>query len=250
MKNALILIVVTFGIYSCNPIVNLFFTGSKEDTEGMTHLESKYNSDNQIYKTHRKFIFNVYRIVNYDSLNCYSISYDDTTEINKIALKVIPGNYTNQTKIKWEYLSNDSVVNYAITGLIEDEYQVWTHPPRQNYPFIYTEAAPFPDITFPIEINKTWKSSGVIPKGRYKEIGIDKSKVKYNYKIIDKENLNTPFKLLKDCWKIESKGFNNKIGESLHTFYFHHEYGFVFCRYTLANKEVLILELQDIVSKP
>lgn len=242
MKKVLLSIFIAIGFCSCQPILKLVFGKAIEDTEGIKNIKSKHNDDNLIYSTNKQFVYSVYRISENDTLQCYTIRKTDTIGINRLVLKIIPGNFFGQTKIKWEYYDKDSLINTEITGLVEDSTEIWIHPPRFNYPFVFTESAPFPEIRYPLVSGKTWNSVLTIPKGNFKEVGLDGSKVSKNYKITGIENVETKSGNFNNCWKVESFG-KSKIGTSKHFYFFNKDYGFVYEIYEFPNKEKLIFEL-------
>lgn len=246
MHHHILPIILVLIFTSCQPILELLLGKTIVDTEGIRGIKSKHNDDNIIFKTNAKFMYSVCRIKNNDTLACYMVDYkDDTTVINNVVLTVIPGNFFGQTKMKWEYFYNsDSLIDKTITGIVEDSNQVWIHPPRSNYPFIYTEASPFPEVMLPLEKNKKWSGELIIPIGNFKEIGLDRSKVSCNYTILGKENIKTTYKNFENCWKIESLAVS-KIGKAMHVYYFDSHYGFVYSVYSFPNGETLIIELED-----
>ena len=95
-KSILTILLLGFilSLSSCSPIIYLI-AGKKsfEDTEGKKDIETKYIADNKIYTLNRCFLFKV-----------LSVSNSKDTLLNEyISLKVIPGNYFNQSKIKIKY---------------------------------------------------------------------------------------------------------------------------------------------------
>lgn len=233
----IILAVCCVGLTSCKMF---------RDTEGWD-IKSKYNENNTVFLTNSKFIYTAYRIKEGDTLRSYVVNHlDDTLTVNKLALTVLPGRFFKQTKMKWEYLNtSDSVVIKSITGLRENEALVWVHPAREGMPFVYTEAAPFPKIEYPLEKGKEWKSELGLVKGEsYEAIGLAGAPIKYEYRIEGKETIKTEFRELKGCWKVMSKG-ESKIGTSTHEFFFHEKYGFVHSEYNFPSGEKLIITLNN-----
>jgi hypothetical protein len=172
----------------------------------------------------------------------------DTLETTEVILTVLPGKFLGQTKIKWEYVGlNDSIVSKSITGIVEDSTRIWIHPPRSGVPFIYTEAAPFPEILLPIiENGKRW-AGGIQGLKGYEEIGLE-GKVAFEYVVLGKENIKTDYRAFIDCWKIESKG-ESSIGTSTHTYYYDEKYGFIYSEYNFPTGEKLIINLKDYKAK-
>jgi len=212
------------------------------DTEGCD-IKSKYNDDNIIFKTNNKYTYNAYRIKGDDTLNCFMEYLNDTVIIKKVVLTILPGKFFSQTKIKWEYLDeNNNVISKYITGIIEDENEIWVHPPRKGIPFIYTESAPFPDITYPLDSMSNWKGKLIGLKG-YESIGLE-GKVSFEYNVSLRQDIQTDYKSFKNCCVINSSG-ESCIGISTHTYFFDEEYGFVYSEYNFPTGEKLILSLND-----
>ena len=213
-----------------------------KDTEGW-EIKSKYNDDNIIFKTNNKFTYNTYRIKGNDTLNCIMEYLNDTVIIEKVVLTILPGKFFSQTKIKWEYLDkNDSIVRKSITGVAENSKSIWLHPPRSGIPFIYTESAPFPEITYPLDSMSNWKGGLMGLKG-YESIGLE-GKVSFQYNVSKRQDIQTDYKLFKNCWVINSSG-ESCIGTSSHTYFFDEEYGFIYSEYNFPTGEKLILSLND-----
>jgi len=234
MRRNLILLLILSGAVSCKMF---------RDTEGWD-IKSKHNSDNEIFRTNSKFTYSVYRTKGSDTLGSYIVNHlKDTLEVSKVILTVLPGQFMGQTKMKWEYTGlNDSVVHKAITGIVEDSNRVWIHPPRTGIPFVYTEAAPFPEIRFPIENGKQWTGGLTGLKG-YQEIGLE-GKVTFEYAISGREDINTDYKPFTNCWKIQSKG-ESSIGTSTHTYFYDKKYGFIHSEYNFPTGEKLVITLKD-----
>jgi len=234
MKKNYIFTIVVILLISCKMV---------RDTEGRD-IKSKYNDDNIIFKTNNKFTYNAYRIKDKDTLDIYDINYlGDTLIIEKVALTILPGKFFSQTKIKWEYLDkNDSVVRKPITGVVENSKTIWLHPPRSGIPFIYTESAPFPEITYPLDSMSNWKGGLMGLKG-YESIGLE-GKVSFQYYVSKRRDIKTDYKLFKDCYVINSRG-TSCIGISTHNYYFDEKYGFVYSEYNFPTGEKLVLSLTD-----
>ena len=214
-----------------------------KDTEGW-NIKSKYNNDNLIFKTNAEFTYSAYRIKDNDTLNSYVVNHlGDTVVIKKVALTILPGKFFSQTKIKWEYLNeNDSVIIKSITGVVEDKNEIWLHPPRKGIPFIYTESAPFPEIYYPLDSMSNWKGGLMGLKG-YESIGLE-GEVLFEYAVSERQDIQTEYKLFKNCWVINSKG-ESCIGVSTHKYFFNEKYGFVYSEYNFPTGEKLILSLTE-----
>jgi hypothetical protein len=152
-----------------------------------------------------------------------------------------------QTAIEYQYLDgNNNETCIELTGLIQNKDSIWFHPPRTRS-FEMLEINPFPQIHFPLQLNKKWISYlEVDDKWADKRIFFWKGtiKIKTDYEIVDKAKFNTKFGLL-DCYKIHAKA-TNKYGSSELTAYYNEKYGFVKLDYLNINKSRLIISLLEV----
>ncbi|WP_432412854.1 hypothetical protein [Rasiella sp. SM2506] len=164
----------------------------------------------------------------------------DKNTINKVSITVKAGlepmiqhipDY-NQTIIQYSYLTQNGIAPFnGASGVIENEANIWMHPPRNKY-FRILELNPFPYIKAPYKVGNLWDWTLVIGDGW----GDDRWKVwegqienQYNYKITDKRKIKTALGKI-DCFVIESTA-KSRIGETKLTSYFNSEYGFVKLNY-------------------
>lgn len=103
MKKGILITTLFSLITSCSPILKILLKKSIEDTEGKENIKSKYNDDNLIFKTNKEFNYKTFRIVNNDTLPVEIYSTNDTVLVDKVQLKILPGKFFNQTKIKWNF---------------------------------------------------------------------------------------------------------------------------------------------------
>jgi hypothetical protein len=234
MKNTFKLLAITAVLMqSCSALLKV------KDTTGQTNIKSKFNKDNIIFTTGKTFVYSVTHIAGNDTLE---IKNSNGTLINQVILHVMPGRFFNQTKISFQYANETSYVgNKNITGIIENKNEVWIHPPRTNFPFIFTECAPFPQIHFPIEEGKTWTSITFVPKGQYEEINLS-GKIENKWEIGRKQKLDLNYKTYQGVWDVKSTG-TSTLGTAVNHFYFSPSDGFVKVQYEFPNKEKLIFEL-------
>ena len=129
-------------------------------------------------------------------------SVDDST-IQKVKISVQYGlepmiSYItdyNQTILKYQYptTDNQNPGNYSTSGAIENEKNVWIHPPRDSY-FQILELNPFPFAKQPYEIGNKWTWQLTIGDGwadeRWK-MWEGQIENQYKYEIVDKIKLNT-----------------------------------------------------------
>lgn len=144
------LLLFTFIILcSCGKILDLL---SKDvDTEYRTDIKSKYNDDNTIFIEGKEYRYNV-------------IQKNQDQVINfELVLKMIPGNYNGETKIKYKYfysqegLTEEQILlcidtvkgfKWEVTSAEESLDYFDMHPPR-SYTLNKMELAPFPKIYLP-----------------------------------------------------------------------------------------------------
>lgn len=246
---------------------------SVEKNDSKKKYDEIYNSNNEIYKIGRIFTFSYY----YENLNGkkfliakgdeikkenYSIfdwkfieieNQNDET-VNKINLKPIAGNPFqsqiddyNQTGISYEFImNNERPLTMEVTGAIENEMNVWIHPPRSSF-FQILEINPFPYIKAPYKIGTKWNWKLGIgdhwSDKRWLEWkgGIENN---YEYEIVDKKNISTKLGNL-ECYIVNAKA-KSRIGETELISYFNLKYGFVKLEYKNIDGTKTILELEKV----
>ncbi len=214
--------------------------------------EMRFTENNSTYIEGNQFTYN-YNHTSIDGLSFY-FKYDeygdwaftpidsiDTNTITQVKISVMPGlspmiqinpNY-NQTIIKFNYYSqNDRVPFGGSSGVIENEKNIWVHPPRDKY-FKILELNPFPFIKAPFEIGNKWSWQLEIgdfwSDHRWK---IWKGNIvnNYEYMITGKKEINTLIGKI-DCYIIVATA-KSRLGETHLTSYFNAKYGFVKLNYT------------------
>jgi hypothetical protein len=214
----------------------------------------RYNQDNKIYKSNKEFVFDYIIVKNNDSLKCqftkqpYGIPQwqlvkpdnEHIFTVNTVGIAVLPYYQNNtQTGIKFNYYNKAQKIvdNSEVTGLVENDKNIWTHPPRHQF-FAITEFNSFPFIKTPYKVGTKWKSG--LTAGYFasyerfdlKWEGI--LETKEDLEIIDKVDLPTVFGTL-PCFVV--KGIcKSRLTESTSFFYFNEEYGFVKIVYDLFDK--------------
>jgi hypothetical protein len=189
MKNIVLITGLIVLLSSCGFII-LKVAENKEmkgpmDTEGMSNIESPYNSDNEIYKTNRTFVYEVDQKEKQRGLKF------------RLELVVIPGAFNLQeTKIKYKYyydpheLTTQELADFGFkepdqytaeySSVREEKGIVQLHPPRTKT-LICLERAPFPELPYQLYKGATKKSLLFIPRGNWGELG--GSKIKWNYEV-------------------------------------------------------------------
>lgn len=185
------------------------------DSEGMTEIDSPANADNIIYKTNRAFVFEVNQWQNRKHLKF------------ELEMLVIPGSFNlKESKIKYKYRYDpnaltgeqlkafglDSAGNYRpeITSFTESVNSLAFHPPRSKS-LECLEAAPFPEIPYPIRKGRWSKEFLFIPKGNWGKLG--GSKIKWIYRIDSVRYVNdtTPYFCRVNAVADSKKGGRNTL---------------------------------------
>lgn len=230
--------------------------------------ENRFNYDNQIYTIGKEFIYAYYFIAKNGKKHLFCGNrlgksglweLIDTTEINEYTirnykLKVLSGmevfrnipNYC-QTIIQQNITKNSGqIAEESSTGLIENENNIWQHPPRVKN-FRVLELNPFPFIKKPFEIGNSWNWSLEIgDHWSNKEWKEWSGSITNNmtYEIISKAEVESNFGKI-ECYKIQSKA-KSRIGETYLTAFFNTKYGFVKLDYTNIDGSKIIFELERI----
>jgi len=130
----------------------------------------------------------------------------------------------------------------TITGVRENDSEIWIHPPRQAY-YEITEQASFPYVKFPIHVGQKYTHRRDIPKGNYENVNLDGDSVLHFYEVKD-------FKLKRNggftdsTWLIKSYGISRN-GKAIHDFLFHPRLGFVYSHYEFTDGDTLNLKLKS-----
>jgi len=230
---------------------------------------SRYNHNNTIFKENTSFIYSFKHLTKdnqrlsfkyVDSISDwkfepYYIKKDGLFE--KVSITVTKGlgqmsrgipDY-NQTVLSYSYLTHNDFAPFGSTsGVIENERNVWMHPPRDKY-FKILEMNPFPYIKAPykvgnhwnwkLKIGEFWSDPRWLPWNGLVENN-------YTYDIIDKSRLKTALGSL-NCFVIKSKA-TSRLGKTELISYFHMKYGFVRLDYLNIDGSKTILELVDVIN--
>lgn len=148
-----------------------------------------------------------------------------------------------------KYQLNKSLKQYfwtkeGIEGVIENVEEVWMHPFRNNQ-FNFTEVTPFPSVKFPLEIGKNWTGNFNIQEGWG---DWENTSGNFEYRVTAKEEINTAYGQIKNCWKIESKS-EYEFGQSKFDYWFSESLGFVKMEYLNYGSQILEIELEEVNDK-
>ncbi len=206
-------------------------------------------ANNNIYKIGNAFTFDYEIILNKSR---YKLNYNGKFPGDKFSLvkenndtlglkiqliipKVTKSKKTNKKQTEIDYLFEPDFSYIRGTGVVENENNIWIHPPRSGF-FSSLETCPFPFIKYPITIGEEWQDEMKIGDHWCNEkwgVWDKKLLLSYDYKITKKTTINTKIGTL-DCYVIESSA-KSKIGESKLKSYFSEQYGFVRLEYEMAT---------------
>ncbi|MCD9854894.1 hypothetical protein LUD75_09270 [Epilithonimonas sp. JDS] len=178
----------------------------------------------------------------------------DNETINHIILQTFSGNpfqkeipEYNQTAIGYDHkMNNGQSFTMEMTGAIENEMNVWIHPPRSNF-FKILELNPFPYIKAPYKIGNQWNWKLKIGDHWAEKRWLEwKGEIEnnYAYEIIDKKNITTKLGNL-ECYVIDAKA-KSRIGETELTSYYNFNFGFVKLEYKNIDGTKTVLELEKV----
>jgi len=229
---------------------------------------NRYTENNIIFKDSAQFTYNFEHITKEDERlffkedttvveKDYQWQFVKSNEVDKNTIKQIRitvkyglepmiqyvPNY-NQTLLQYDYpTENNNFPFNSISGGIENEYNVWIHPPRDRY-FRILELNPFPFIKAPFKIGNSWDwwlsigSQWGDKRWKTWEGGIENH---YFYEITEKKIIETAFGKL-ECFIIESTA-SSELGETKLTAFFNEKYGFIKLNYTNIDGSRTNLEL-------
>ncbi|MCG8372584.1 MAG: hypothetical protein MI700_03585 [Balneolales bacterium] len=149
----------------------------------------------------------------------------------------------NQTVISYTYEPQES---YNATGAIENEANVWIHPPRQGLMKIL-ELNPFPYVEYPLEILNDWSWSVQIGNSWADERWATWDSTLTNtatYQLLSRETKETRFGELV-VYTINAEAVN-EIGSSEAEFEFSEPYGFLEMRFINIDGSRLTLTLDEV----
>jgi hypothetical protein len=230
-----------------------------------------FNKDNTIYKPGREFVYAYSIRKDGEAFICRTNAVgdfetrawtlvrpaeSDSLAIMRLGFKVLPGyggfdelfpDYS-QSVVQQQYWAPDmSLLFDGLTGLIENEANVWLHPFRGKY-FSVTQLSPFPFAKFPLKAGKTWQWKLGEIDSRWSDPRIiqyeGKVSATYDYRVIGPKSLQTPLGEL-ETWEIEGTA-TSRLGTSSLRSYFDERYGFVRLEYRNLDRSEIVLELTQV----
>ncbi len=132
----------------------------------------------------------------------------------------------------------------TVTGIIENEDEIWMHPFRSNQ-YSFTEVAPFPEINLPLEIGKTWTGGLSIMDGWG---DWEHTRGSFAYEVVSREDVEVPYGRVLNAWKIQSTA-TYPFGTSKLDYWFDDELGFVKKEYENYGGQRLTIVLEEIANQ-
>lgn len=232
---------------------------------------TRYTRDNKVFRAGQQFIY-AYRqkaasgetfqfgidVQEDDRETQWKRVGDEQTArrmIRTVNISVLPGlkpmiNHLpdyNQTQILFNYWTDSGPLKRrSISGVIENEKNIWMHPPRDGY-FRILALNPYPFIKFPYTVGNRWQwSLALSDKWKDERWATWEGQLvcAYEYTISDRRTVDSAFGPI-DCLEISSIMSSN-IGESALVSQFHPQYGFVKLSYTNIDRSETELQLQNI----
>ncbi|PKV52047.1 hypothetical protein ATE84_4148 [Aquimarina sp. MAR_2010_214] len=233
---------------------------------------TRFTDNNNVYRKKLEFIYSYKHITKNNSKYYFkedpsidgwrdswkfvpADSIDENT-ILEVKIKIEEGLKTiiqyepdyNQTVAQYSYLTKDELPAFnSISGIIENEKNVWMHPPRDKY-FRILELNPFPYIQTPFEVDNKWNWSLKIDSDWGDKRWLTWKGVienNYTYEITDKKKINTAFGKL-ECYTINATA-TSRLGETKLTSLFNTEYGFIKLLYTNIDGSKTKLQLDKVI---
>lgn len=245
-----------------------------EKPDSIRTYNEVYNSDNIIYTSGKEFTYTYFyqdtkgqkflikrgkeivQPAGYSVADWEFVKIDDQDKetVTHLILTSRPGNPFqgvvpgyNQTAIEYKYVMADGrFLSTEETGAIENEMNVWIHPPRNDF-FKILEINPFPYIKAPYQAGTKWKWSLEIGDHWSDKRWLSwKGDIEnqYAYEIKDKKKIITKFGNL-ECYVIHAQA-DSRIGKTGLISYFNPELGFVKLEYTNIDNTKTVLELETV----
>ena len=253
-------IILDDGIYvekfdSTNISENRYTANNQTYTEGNKLIYDYYSEDHNSKKykfqelegaselDHRERV-KAWLFVDIDSLTEKTIHRIELTV--KYGLKPMINNIPdyNQTVISYKYPQVNGESKFSSsTGLIENDKNVWAHPPRDKFIRIL-EINPFPFIQAPYEIGNKWNWSlriGSFWGDERWKMWEESIENKYEYEIIGRQKINLDMGEI-ECHVIQSTA-TSSIGQTHLLAYYNEDIGFIKLDYTNIDSTKTILEL-------
>ncbi len=223
---------------------------------------SNVDRDNHIYSPGRQFLYEFTIFKGGQEFELVENGFRDF-ELNAVAgtenaaqalsLTVIKPRLfgrTNKRQTEILYAEEPDPRSAQATGLVENDRNVWLHPPRSGF-FRSLETCPFPYVQLPLRPGLQWRDSMRI--GDHWSDGAwgtweNELALHYTYTVQGKETIDTSFGPA-DCHLIRATA-ESAIGATELIAYFSETHGFVRLEYTLATGLQVRFQLQDVQTGP
>ncbi|SDF28434.1 hypothetical protein [Epilithonimonas hungarica] len=229
--------------------------------------ENPYNYDNKIYLSNREYFY-TYQIVKGNDTLKYKIDNDsifsllkydskDDKAIDLLSIKTLKTKGPifqdhpdySQTEIILSHLNSEKkTITSELTGVIENNTNVWLHPFRMNA-FQILQFSPFPYVKpneskkykWNLKIGEHWNElKDITWKGKLNLKCVYENTLKDKKIILPFGTINT----------IETRSScSSKIGETFLISYFNEQLGFVRLQYLLPKDEKIIISLEKIENR-
>lgn len=150
----------------------------------------------------------------------------------------------DQSIILFEYFIGSETASFnSMSGVIENEKNIWIHPPRDKY-FRILELNPFPFIQAPHEVGNTWTwelSIGSFWGDERWKTWDGNITNNYQYEITDKRVIKSARGEI-ECFEITATA-TSRIGSTQLISWFSPEHGFISLDYTNIDGSKTVLEL-------
>ena len=198
--------------------------------------EYQYDRDNTVYSLKRQFIYSCK--IEFDNkeididLKYIRLSVQGTTK----PFSNFDPEY-NQTVIQFEYLDkNFNEIIRERTGVIENDKNIWMHPPR-NADLDVLQLSAFPYYKYGSVKNWKWELDAAY--ANYKDVHLT-----HTYKKGKRTSYKSTFGTL-DC-ELISALTESYVGNTTSEFIFHDTYGFVSLKFNTVENTTIILDLIEV----
>ncbi|WP_020404187.1 hypothetical protein [Gracilimonas tropica] len=220
--------------------------------------ENRFNDNNIIYPVGASYTYSYqYYKSDGEPMNFRFIEngwefVEPTAEVvNKITLSVRSGlkpfsdwypDY-NQTVFTYQLSNKES---YELTGLIENEANLWLHPPREGL-FKIMQLNPFPFVAYPLEKGNKWEWSVQIGNSFADKRwatweGIITGKT--TYEVTDHKIMDTPWGKL-ETWIITAEAVN-ELGKTSMRAVFNYSLGFLEMNFVNIDGSEITFKLEEV----
>lgn len=229
-------LLIGFFMLNCAIIKHDVFIENIPETS--LNNENRYDLDNVIYPVNREFIF-----------KCTIEYNDETLDLNLKFIKMTIQGTTapfskfdpdySQTVIKFEYLDeNNNRIIWEQTGVVENEKNIWLHPPR-NADLDILQLSAFPYFKFGSIKKWTWKLDAGY--GNYKDVHLT-----HSYRKVKPISYESEMGIL-ECTPVYATS-KSYVGTTFAYFLFNQTYGFVKLKFETIEGTTITLDLIDVAN--